>query len=78
MLEEDFYFKYLININKVSFTMEMCIAKPRMHSVCVVGWAGPGGGMDYYWLCPRNEKGMNDKIEEKKGPLMIVNPKPKL
>lgn len=49
--------------------MEMCIAKPRMHSVCVVGWAGPGGGMDYYWLCPRNEKGTNDKIEEKKGSL---------
>lgn len=37
--------------------MEMCIAKPRMHSVCVVGWAGQGGGMDYYWVCPRKEKG---------------------
>lgn len=44
----DLYFKYLMNINRVFLTMEMCVAKARMHSICMcwmVGWVGLGSGI---------------------------------
>lgn len=34
-----------MTINKVFFTMEICIANLRMHSMCVIGWVGLGSGM---------------------------------
>lgn len=42
----DLYFKYLMTTNRVFFTMEICTANLRMHSVCV--WLG-GLGWGVEW-----------------------------